>query len=111
MMPGSSLFCEPDRDRADVGVSTAPAETALLAAGGPLCEKLDAIDNGLMSSGVKTAGPGPILCLIVGIKLGGSGVTGICWSDSRLLLPKAASPNLRSRQAPRPPAPGGGGKD
>jgi hypothetical protein len=34
-MPGSNLVCEPERERADVGVSIAPADTALRALGGP----------------------------------------------------------------------------
>lgn len=34
-MPGSHLVWEAERERADVGVSIAPAETALRAAGGP----------------------------------------------------------------------------
>lgn len=65
VMPDSNLVCDPDRERADVGVSMAPADTALRAAGGPFWDALEAVDNGLMGSGVYI-GPEPMLCLVVG---------------------------------------------
>ena len=61
----SSLVCEPDRERADVGVSIAPADIALRALGGPGWEQLETIERGLTGSGVYKP-PGPMLCLADG---------------------------------------------
>lgn len=47
----SHLVCDPDRERAEVGVSIAPADIALRAAGGPIW-MFDAEVPGLMGSGV-----------------------------------------------------------
>lgn len=49
----SHRVCDPDRDRAEVGVSIAPADTALRAAGGPFGNMLVFVINaGRMGSGV-----------------------------------------------------------
>lgn len=101
----SHLVCEPDLERAEVGVSTAPADIALRAAGGWDMSRvrLGRIDPGLWKI------VGPMLCLAVATRGLGSGVLG-CGSVSLLLL-SDGRPNRRSRDGPRPPDPGGGGNE
>jgi hypothetical protein len=105
-MPGSHLVCDVDRDLAEVGVSMAPAETARRAAGGPL-------DTWEDSEGVLWGTCAGIWIAIIGRDIEfegwGSGGETVCSSSFRRL--KDGMPNLLSREPPRPPVPGGGGKD
>lgn len=65
MLPGSHRVWDPDRDRAEVGVSMAPADTALRAAGGPLGRMPCVIKVGRIGSGVwKVAGPAGLPLLL-----------------------------------------------
>ena len=107
-IPGSHLDCEVDLDRADVGVEIAPAEAARRAAGATWFSKT--IESGLYGSGV---------CIEAAPLLNRNGGGGV-WrksggevgfeSVSRLRVSED-SPNVRrSRDAPLPTRPGGGGK-
>lgn len=103
-MPGAHRDCEDERDLADVGVSIALADAALLAAGGTI---------GCVGSNLsESCGTWIVSGCGLDIEATGWGSGGLDDSRpslSRRLL-KEGIPNRLSREAPLPPAPGGGGK-
>lgn len=107
-IPGSHLDWDADRERADVGVVIAPVEAARRAAGGPGCAIAIGEKRVRSTSGV-CEGPGAGSCLESGEEWCGPGEIGVCSGSLRRL--REGKPNLRSRDGPRPRAPGGGGKE
>ena len=111
-MPGSHRDCEADRDRADVGVSTALAEAARRALGGI------AMWSVVSSTGISGArvvwtvrGGGRDIDVVGGCGSGGDPEAAAAAAASRSLRRlRDGSPKRRSRERPRPPAFGGGGK-
>lgn len=95
-IPGSHRLCDAERDLAEVGVSIALVETARLEFGG------------IMGSSMSAARG---ICIVRGcgleIEAGGGVVDSVVVS---LRLPREGMPKRRSREPPRPPAFGGGGK-
>lgn len=103
-IPGAHRDCDEERDLADVGVSIALAEVALLAAGA-------AIDCGC-SNRSESCGTWIDSGCGLDIEAGGCASGGLLESAASLSLrlPRDGSPNRLSREAPLPPVPGGGGK-
>jgi hypothetical protein len=116
-IPGSHL-ADADLDRAEVGVSTAPAETALRAPGGAGSESALGCGGGLCCGiwSVRAAGAGRLETMAMGgwtERCAGEGCESgdVACSGSRL-LPKVGRPNRRSLEPVLlAAAPGGGAKD
>lgn len=101
-MPGSHLVCDADLDRADVGVSTAPADAARRELGG--IGSVSHLSNARGTWTVSGCGRE--------IDTGGWGSGGVTESADSLsrLRVRDGKPKRLSREPPRPLALGGGGK-